>query len=879
MELYAATAVERLEPELEARSGDDRIAALVELAWHLRQRDTRRAQSLALEAQGRVEASIAPVGQQLRARLTLVRAECALLLARIDEAEALAERARTLFWELEDCAGVGDAALVQARVAEARGERERELPRYREAIDAYRDCGDPERIGHARAAALLSSGFGDPAALVTELAAIRAESSAPSPAIDAHLHFIEGVAAFQRGAFLEAVPALEAAAKEAFRWGLFEQGSRAEAGLVSAHSNLRDREASCALAEQALARARELGWPRSIGHALANFGRQLASTGQPERAVELLLEARQVLSDQPRSRAYAIACYYLGDAYLALGRNEEALAHLELAEHSMRDLGAQPEVACLLAIEAQALSRLGRAPEALGQAQAALDLAHKTKSRLWEVEALRSLAEIHATHRLPAPDGAHDASAASRYLHLALGVVEAIGGHHEKSQLYTEIARGHEAAGDPVRALAAERAARAEDVKEQNRRAANRLLLARERHETERQRVEAESQRSLAAAESERARALEIALGTLEHLRQVGQDITAHLDPTEMLKALDRHLGRLADVTFLGVFVFDAAGGKLTRHAMQRGQMLPVRDVALADFESYAARAARERREIHVEAEEGGRPATRIPGTEMTRSLWFAPLLVRDQLLGVLTVQTPTERAYGEREKLVFRTVCGYAAVAFANARTHGELEEKHRKLVETEAEMRKLATMDPLTGLANRRRFFACAESEVARAIRYGGAIGFVMADLDRFKSINDAGGHGAGDRVIAAVAAILRAQQRPHDVIGRLGGEEFAFVLSGADLEATLSAAERTRIAVEMLEVEWAGERFRATVSLGCAAVGDAEGLKGSSATELETLMREADGALYEAKRLGRNRVEACERGPASAAGKSRMRDIGVE
>ena len=176
-----------------------------------------------------------------------------------------------------------------------------------------------------------------------------------------------------------------------------------------------------------------------------------------------------------------------------------------------------------------------------------------------------------------------------------------------------------------------------------------------------------------------------------------------------MLEALDRHLGRLADVTFIGVFVFDAAGGNLTRHAIERGRMLPVRDVPLADFESYAARAARERREIHVEAEEGGRPATRIPGTRgdaqplvraaaaEATSCWACSRCRRRP-------STPTASA---------RSSCSapsaaYAAVAFANARTHGELEDKHRRLVETEAEMRKLATTDPLTGLANRRRFFA---------------------------------------------------------------------------------------------------------------------------------------------------------------------------
>ena len=445
-------------------------------------------------------------------------------------------------------------------------------------------------------------------------------------------------------------------------------------------------------------------------------------------------------------------------------------------------------------------------------------------------------------------------------------MVEAIGGHHEKSELYTEIARAHEAAGDAASALKAERAARAEELKEQNRRAANQLLLARERHETERQRVEAELQRSLAAAQTERARTLETALDTLEQLRLVGQDITANLDPGAMLKAIDRHLTRLADVTFTGVFVFNAAGAKLTRHAIERGRSLPVRDVALADLESYAARAARERREIHVEAEEGGRPATRIPGTEVTRSLWFGPLLLNEELLGVLTVQTTAAGAYAEREKLIFRTLCGYVAVAFANARTHGELEENHRQLVTTEAEMRKLATTDPLTGLANRRQFFALAESEIARAQRYGGAIGVIMADLDRFKSVNDLGGHGAGDALIAAVAEELRAQQRPHDVLGRMGGEEFAVVLPAADLDACARAAERIRSALEGLSIDYEGERFRATASLGCAAVADATtGAVEEPGALLARLLREADAALYEAKRLGRNRVHAG--GPGTA------------
>ncbi|HSJ98439.1 MAG TPA: hypothetical protein VLC53_15285, partial [Myxococcota bacterium] len=244
MELYAARgAVGQLEARLALARGRARFEVVAALAWHLRQRDTRRAEQFAADARELLPEA-GPGRHADQARLTLARAECALLLARIDEAGEQAARAGESFAALDDAAGVGDAALLRARIAEARGDRERELPCYREALDAYRHAGDPERIAHARAAAMLASGFGDPAAMAAELEAIHAETHEPSPAVRAHLRFLDGVAAFQRGAFLEAVPALRAAALEAHECGLCEQGFRAEAGLVSAQSNLGDREAA-----------------------------------------------------------------------------------------------------------------------------------------------------------------------------------------------------------------------------------------------------------------------------------------------------------------------------------------------------------------------------------------------------------------------------------------------------------------------------------------------------------------------------------------------------------------------------------------------------------------------------------------------------------
>jgi diguanylate cyclase (GGDEF)-like protein len=168
---------------------------------------------------------------------------------------------------------------------------------------------------------------------------------------------------------------------------------------------------------------------------------------------------------------------------------------------------------------------------------------------------------------------------------------------------------------------------------------------------------------------------------------------------------------------------------------------------------------------------------------------------------------------------------------------------------------MRQLATTDSLTGLANRRHFLAAAQAEVARAARYGGGMGLVMADLDRFKAVNDEGGHGAGDRVIEAVAQALVAIQRPNDVVARLGGEEFALVLPGANSKPRMPSPERARETIEALVVPYGERNFRVTMSLGFSAIDDARAIPQEAERVVEGLMRAADSALYEAKRRGRN------------------------
>lgn len=182
-------------------------------------------------------------------------------------------------------------------------------------------------------------------------------------------------------------------------------------------------------------------------------------------------------------------------------------------------------------------------------------------------------------------------------------------------------------------------------------------------------------------------------------------------------------------------------------------------------------------------------------------------------------------------------------------------LEEKNRKL-------ERLATLDPLTAIANRAHFLDVAAREVARMRRSDGRAALVLMDLDRFKTINDEHGHPVGDAILRAVAAILVGELRPVDVVARFGGEEFALLLPDATPEDGAAVAERIRRVIEALRVSTAGQPLELTASFGVAALGT------EGPDPVHAAYAAADRALYRAKALGRNRVCIAEAGTSAPA-----------
>ncbi|GAB2803050.1 hypothetical protein GCM10027040_34060 [Halomonas shantousis] len=170
--------------------------------------------------------------------------------------------------------------------------------------------------------------------------------------------------------------------------------------------------------------------------------------------------------------------------------------------------------------------------------------------------------------------------------------------------------------------------------------------------------------------------------------------------------------------------------------------------------------------------------------------------------------------------------------------------DRKHREL-----KLHELSTTDSMTGALNRGAFLGCLRSALEAADHTVSRLSLIIFDIDHFKEINDTWGHAAGDLVLACVGEICRTTLRGQDVFGRIGGEEFALVLSGQSLNEAVILAERLRKKFEGVRVEFHGHWLHFTVSFGAAERHTDEGM--------ESLLHRTDMGLYAAKRNGRNRV----------------------
>ena len=328
----------------------------------------------------------------------------------------------------------------------------------------------------------------------------------------------------------------------------------------------------------------------------------------------------------------------------------------------------------------------------------------------------------------------------------------------------------------------------------------------------------------------------------LEILNRLGLAITSGLDFEHVLTTLYEQCTQVMPADTFYVALYNHVTGNIEFPLFyDQGIFRQVGPFNILENPGLTSWVLREKRTFYLKdsldpEESGPYHLVRFGGVP-TRSYVGVPLILRDQTVGVLSIQSTRPSAYSTEQVSLLETIAVQAAIAIENARLYQEAQ--------------LLATTDFLTGLLNRRELFSRAEQEFERARRYRHSLAVMMIDIDHFKLVNDTFGHLAGDQVLRLLSRVCQKNMRLVDVVGRYGGEEILIFMPETDREEAFTAAERLRIEIDEMIVSTDKGDVRVTVSVGLTSYNR------EKSQTLETLISRADDALFAAKAEGRNRV----------------------
>jgi signal transduction histidine kinase/tetratricopeptide (TPR) repeat protein len=689
--------IARWERNLLPLRGLARLPVLLSLAWHLRQRDGARALALASEALALLEqAEFTPDERaSFAARMALVQAEQAWLQGQLDEAHQQASAILDSFTALRDLTGCADTHWLLAWIAIDRGDHARSTIELIDAADSARAAGDGLRAALAEAAQARWAMLKDRnLALAQWGSRFDAEVAHLHPSLATWVNDYLALSASAAADFGAAAGYYIRCYETALETGQLRAAITAATNIGEDFTALNDHHSALEWMQNALDLARPTGWPRSVGACLMHTADTLRRLGQLDAARCMLEEALHIMAPLANARSYAIALQYMGDLSLDQDDCEGALnAFLRL-----EDRAAALDQADFRSIarrgQAHALSQLGRPDEAVRVATSAIALADEQQNAYNHIAALRVLALVHARHDLPPPAGMKAINPALHYLGKALEVSQSIDGFQVPGDLYDAMAREYAGVGDYAQAYEIALLASSAREKTHSQEATNRAIAMQVHHRTEHARNEGHHHRELAESEARRAQVLTRTSATLERLSAIGQEITTHLDASAVYQALDRHVHALLDANTFAIYLTDASGSELQRaFGVEMGKPLPDNAILMSHPNAYSVRCLRERREIYIEdlCQEPTREV--VPGTAANMSALFVPLSVGERGIGVMTVQSSAAQAYDDTERLVFRTLCAYGAIALDNAEAYRQLKDAQAQLVSQE----KLAALGSL--------------------------------------------------------------------------------------------------------------------------------------------------------------------------------------
>ncbi len=318
----------------------------------------------------------------------------------------------------------------------------------------------------------------------------------------------------------------------------------------------------------------------------------------------------------------------------------------------------------------------------------------------------------------------------------------------------------------------------------------------------------------------------------------------------------------LDELLKLGCEVFEADVGMVSKISGERYHVVAIRAPSQVELRSgnlinladtYCERTLEADGVVGIESAEKEGLGDHTARTRYGFESYFGNVVrTNDKTFGTLSFSnlTPRKRGFGAVESDCLSLMSAWLGTELSRRHKEDLLGTTNRKLEETRQQMKRLATLDPLTGALNRRSALERLADERNRAAREGSALGIFVMDADRFRRVNDAIGYQGGDQILVEVISRVMGCLRTYDHLGRLGGKQFLAVLPGCSLAEAAEIAERARIALESRPIKHPDGEFDITASFGVTSA-DA-----SDITEDE-LLSTADKALFLAKQHGKNSV----------------------
>ena len=699
--------VAQIEADLPMATGAERLRLLLNLAWQLRQSDTRRCLNLADQAQsmlGAVFETVSTPGRQaVDARLTLIRAQAQSLLGELASAKTMALQALQSFQSKRDARACADSYCLLASIAEQQGHWDEAEAASQAMLCAALESGDVVRQSVAHALRARQIARRDPVAAQrygdTQFAMDSADQHpAAACRIDAMLAWL----ASQKRDYVAAIGHWSRAFTLASGCGQLVCAIESVCRIGEQFNQLGEYHTALAWGQRGLELARHANWPAALCAALNLHAETLRHMQRFDDASQLLREALDLMANQTDGPLYASALVQMGE--VALDRKQYTSAFDIFQSLQQSALSHAPGSLLFAAQYGQARALFGSSqPQAaLQMAKAALAALEESKTDAQaQIAALRLIAEIHARTPLPAPPEIEERSTALHYLNRVLAISANIAGYILPGDLLDMLAQEYAKLGDYEQAwqYATKAGLAREEI--QQRDAGHRAAAIEVHHQTERDQVEMAHQREL-AAEAKRAEILRQTSETLAHLGAIGQEITAHLEIDLVFESLKRHVQHLLQAEYLAIFVTDPDGLSVQAFCcVDNDKVLPRQRLAIDNPISDVARCVRERSEIVADQDPDLPDPRWIWDTPPTQSRLFLPLCQEEKVLGVITIQSRQRHAYGPREQLISRTLCAYTAIALCNASAHGELAKAHQQLQETQQQLvlqGKMAGLGTLT-------------------------------------------------------------------------------------------------------------------------------------------------------------------------------------